>query len=55
MLYSVTFRVADLAAAAAHLAACGLDVARERHRLSIDPAQAQGAVYAFTDRDLPAD
>jgi catechol 2,3-dioxygenase-like lactoylglutathione lyase family enzyme len=65
MLHSVVFRVADLRAAAAHLEACGLSaeraapfralVARGATSLWLDPGQALGAVYGFTDRDLPGD
>jgi hypothetical protein len=52
----VTFRVLDLERAAAHLRACSLEPARAPHRcLQIDPRQAQGALYAFTDLDLPGD
>jgi hypothetical protein len=55
MLYSVTFRVADLARAAAHLESCGLRIARARRELEIEPGQAFGALYRFTDLDLPGD
>jgi hypothetical protein len=55
MLHAVTFRVLDLERAAAHLRACSLEPARAPHRLQIDPRQAQGALYAFTDLDLPGD
>lgn len=55
MLHAVRFRVKDLEAAQKHLRGCGLDAARTRHELEIEPAQAMGAVYRFTDRDLPGD
>lgn len=55
MLHSVTFRVADLERAAAHLADCGLEFARAAHALLVSPESALGAVYTFTDRDLPGD
>jgi len=55
MLFSVTFRVADLLQAAKHLEGCGLLVDRRGGELEIPAAQALGAVYRFTDRDLPGD
>jgi catechol 2,3-dioxygenase-like lactoylglutathione lyase family enzyme len=55
MLHSVTFRVADLEGAARHLAACDLRAEREAGALRIPADQAIGAVYAFTERDLPGD
>jgi len=55
MLHAVTFRVRDLDAAEAHLDKCRLSTCRTRHELEIEPSQAMGAVYRFSDRDLPGD
>jgi catechol 2,3-dioxygenase-like lactoylglutathione lyase family enzyme len=56
MIYSVTFRIDDLEAGVAHLRGAGLSPARRGDKsLWIDPAEALGAVYAFTDVDIPND
>jgi catechol 2,3-dioxygenase-like lactoylglutathione lyase family enzyme len=55
MLHAVTFRVRDLDRAEEHLRSCGLRLARTRHEIEIDPDAAMGAVYRFTDLDLPGD
>jgi hypothetical protein len=55
MLHSATFRVPDLARAEHHLRSCGLRPYRDGSSLWLDPSQAFGAVYGFTDRDLPED
>jgi hypothetical protein len=55
MLSSVTFHVASLAQAERHLTACGLAVRRRADELEIAPEQAQGALYRFTELDLPGD
>jgi len=56
MIYSVTFRLDDLTAGVGHLRACGVEPARRRDgSLVIAPAQALGAVFAFTGEDVPDD
>jgi catechol 2,3-dioxygenase-like lactoylglutathione lyase family enzyme len=55
MLYSVTFRVRALNRAERHLQECGLRPSRRDGLLVVDPAEAFGAVYGFTDTDLPGD
>lgn len=56
MIYSVTFRLEDLAAGVAHLRACGVEPSRRRDgSVVIDPSQALGAVFAFSGEDVPND
>lgn len=51
ILHALTFQVADLAAAEAHLAGKGLAVTRAGdHGLAVDPADTHGLVLRFTDR-----
>jgi hypothetical protein len=54
--HSATLRVADLAAAEAHVEKIGIGVAeRGSHSLTLDPADCFGAVWCFTERDIPGD
>ncbi len=56
MIYSATFRVEDLDAAVAHLKSCDLEPSRLADGSALlGPSQALGAVYAFSDRDVPGD
>jgi len=52
--YACTFRVRNLAAAEAYLEGLGLHAsARAGDTLTLDPKDSFGAVYAFTDADVP--
>ncbi len=54
IVYSFTFKVKDVARAAEHTRSKGLTVHRRGdHTIELDPAQAQGGVFGFTDRVLP--
>ena len=54
--HSATFRVRDLAAAEHHVEKVGVRVAeRDSTPLTLEPADCFGAVWSFTERDLPGD
>jgi catechol 2,3-dioxygenase-like lactoylglutathione lyase family enzyme len=54
--HSATFRVRDLSAAERHVEGLGIGVIdRSGEVFTLDPADAFGAVIAFTERDLPGD
>ncbi|HET6966008.1 MAG TPA: VOC family protein [Acidimicrobiales bacterium] len=54
--HSATFRVRDLDRAEEHVARLGIGVLdRGGHSLTLDPDDCFGAVWCFTDRDLPGD
>jgi catechol 2,3-dioxygenase-like lactoylglutathione lyase family enzyme len=54
--HSVTLRVADLAAAETHIEKLGVGVAdRRSESLTLEPADCFGAVWCFTERDIPGD
>jgi Glyoxalase/Bleomycin resistance protein/Dioxygenase superfamily len=54
--HSATLRVRDLAAAEAHAEKLGIRVtARPPGSVTLDPADCFGAVWSFTERDLPGD
>jgi extradiol dioxygenase family protein len=54
--HSATLRVQDLAAAEAHVEKLGIEVAeRCSGSVTLDPADCFGAVWSFTERDLPGD
>jgi predicted enzyme related to lactoylglutathione lyase len=56
MPHSATFRVRDLDAAERHVSRLGIGVAeRVEGTLVLDPGSCYGAVWCFTDRDLPGD
>ncbi|MEE9284569.1 MAG: VOC family protein, partial [Dehalococcoidia bacterium] len=54
IVYSFTFKVKDLGKARQHARKHGLTVLeRGAHTFELDPAQAFGGVFGFTDRTLP--
>ncbi len=54
--HSATLRVRDLAVAEAHVEKLGIGVAeRSSDSVTLDPADCFGAVWSFTERDLPGD
>ena len=54
--HSATFRVRDLAAAENHVESVGVRVAdRGGASLTLEPADCYGAVWSFTEQDLPGD
>ena len=54
--HSATLRVGDLAAAEAHVEKLGIGVAeRGSGSMTLDPADCFGAVWSFTERDIPGD
>lgn len=54
--HAMTFRVADLAAAADHVTGQGFTIAeRTDDTITVEPSQLHGAVVAFTTRELPDD
>ena len=56
MIYSVTFRLADLDAGIAHLRDCGLEPSRQGDgSVVLDASQAVGAVFGFSGEDVPDD
>ncbi len=56
MIYSVTFRVEELATAVQHLRERGSDPSQRRDGSAVlSPEQACGAVFAFSDEDAPND
>lgn len=55
MIWSTTFLVADLDAAAAHLSESGVAIRAATGTVWVDPPQALGARYGFTTQITPAD
>jgi len=54
--HSATFRVRDLAATEKHVTGLGISVAeRGADTITLDPADCFGALWAFTERDVPGD
>ena len=54
IVYAFTFKVRDLGKARDHVQSLNLrSIARGDHTFELDPAQAFGAVYGFTVRDIP--
>jgi len=54
--HSATLKVRDLAAAEAHVEKLGIRVDERRSdSMTLDPAGCFGAVWSFTERDLPGD
>ncbi len=53
--HACTFTVRDLSAAEVHVESLGLRVERGDAQFTIDPTDAFGAVYSFTERVIPGD
>ncbi|HUJ67657.1 MAG TPA: hypothetical protein VLX59_19085, partial [Acidimicrobiales bacterium] len=54
--YSATLRVRDLAAAESHIEKLGIGIVdRGRENLTLDPSDCFGAVWSFTELDVPGD
>jgi hypothetical protein len=53
--HACTFTVRDLEAAERHVESLGIGVERAPTRFTLDPADAFGAVYSFTERVVPGD
>jgi catechol 2,3-dioxygenase-like lactoylglutathione lyase family enzyme len=54
--HAATFKVRDLAAVEDHAARIGVGVVeRDESTLTLDPADCFGAVWSFTERDIPGD
>jgi catechol 2,3-dioxygenase-like lactoylglutathione lyase family enzyme len=54
--YSATLRVRDLAAAESHIEKLGIGIVdRGRDNLTLDPSDCFGAVWSFTELDVPGD
>ena len=53
--HSATFRVRDLSAVSVHASKLGIATLEDGGGIVLDPADCFGAVWSFTDQDLPGD
>lgn len=53
--HAMTFKVADLDAAARHVEGLGLRMTKDDATITLDPAQSFGALIAFTENVIPGD
>jgi catechol 2,3-dioxygenase-like lactoylglutathione lyase family enzyme len=53
--HSATFRVSDLSAVSVHAGKLGIGTLEVGQAITLDPSDCFGAIWSFTDRDLPGD